>query len=97
MGLRKGKRGTCTRGDQCQYGHILAADGKPLKIAPALLERFDRDAAAKREAKKKETFSTQMLMLNEIEQADSKCFCLLDTGVSALVLPRKGHIMDNPW
>ena len=64
-------KGTCTRGDQCQYGHILAADGKPLKIAPELLERFDRYNAAKREGKKKETFSTQMLMLNAIEQTDS--------------------------
>ena len=32
-------RGTCTRGDQCQFGHILGTDGKPLKIAPELLER----------------------------------------------------------
>ena len=34
-------RGICSRGDQCQYGHILGADGKPLKIAPELLERYD--------------------------------------------------------
>ena len=85
-------RGTCTRGDQCQYGHILGTDGKPLKIARELLERFDRHAAAEHEAKKKETFSTQMLMLNAIEQADSKCFCLLDTGANAAVLPRKGNV-----
>ena len=82
-------RGTSTRGDQCEYGHILAADGKPLKIAPELLERFDKYAAAKREVRKKETFSTQMLVLNAIGQADSRCFCLLDTGANALVLPRK--------
>ena len=25
-------RGNCTRGESCQYGHILGTDGKPLKI-----------------------------------------------------------------
>ena len=33
-------RGKCTRGDACQYGHILGADGKPLKIAPEWWERM---------------------------------------------------------
>ena len=69
---------------------VWPADGKPLKIAPEVLERYDRSSAAKREAKKKETFVTQVLMPNAIEQADPKCFCLLDTGANALVLPRKG-------
>ena len=32
-----------------------------------------------------------MLVLNAIEQADPRCFCLLDTGASALVLPLKGN------
>ena len=89
--------GTCTRGDQCQYGHILGTDGKPLKIAPELLERYDRYSAAKREAKKKEPFAAQMLVLNAIEQADPKCFCLLDTGANALILPRKGSVRNSPW
>ena len=58
-------RGNCTRGDQCQYGHILGADGKPLKIAPELLERYDRYSAARREGKKPEsTVAAHMLMLN---------------------------------
>ena len=83
-------RGNCTRGDQCQYGHILGADGKPLKIAPELLERYDRYSAARKEGKKPEsTVAAHMLMLNAVEQADSRCFCLLDTGANALVLPRK--------
>ena len=68
------------------------SDGKPLKIAPELLERYDRYAAAKKEGKKKEPFAAQMLVLNAIEQADPKCFCLLDTGANALVLPRKGSM-----
>ena len=89
-------RGICSRGDQCQYGHILGDDGKPLKIAPELLERYDRYSAARREGKKPETTVTaQMLMLNAIEQADSRCFCLLDTGANALVLPRKGEMLGT--
>ena len=89
-------RGICSRGDQCQYGHILGTDGKPLKIAPELLERYDRYSAARREGKKPETTVTaQMLMLNAIEQADSRCFCLLDTGANALVLPRKGEMLGT--
>ena len=39
-----------------------------------------------------EPFAAQMLVLNAIEQADPKCFCLLDTGANALVLPRKGSM-----
>ena len=35
-------RGNCTRGDDCQYGHTMGTDGKPLKIAPKLLARFDK-------------------------------------------------------
>ena len=86
-------RGICSRGDQCQYGHILGDDGKPLKIAPELLERYDRYSAARREGKKPETTVTaHMLMLNAVEQADSRCFCLLDTGANALVLPRKSEM-----
>ena len=78
------------RGNQCQYGHIPGTDGKPLKIAPELLERYDRYSAARREGKKQESsVAAHMLMLNAIEQADPKCFCLLDTGANALVLPRK--------
>ena len=89
-------RGTCTRGDQCQYGHILGTDGKPLKIAPELLERYDRYSAARREGKKPETtVHAQMLMLNAIEQMDSRCFCLLDTGANALVLPRKAEMLGT--
>ena len=89
-------RGTCTRGDQCQYGHILGTDGKPLKIAPELLERYDRYSAARREGKKPETtVHAQMLMLNAIEQMDSRCFCLLDTGANALVLPRKDEMLGT--
>ena len=89
-------RGICTRGDQCQYGHILGADGKPLKIAPELLERYDRYSAARREGKKLEpTMAAHMLMLNAIEQADSRCFCLLDTGANALVLPRKDDMLGT--
>ena len=41
-------RGNCTRGEACQYGHILGADGKPLKIAPEVLARYDRFNAAKK-------------------------------------------------
>ena len=33
-------------------------------------------------------------MLNAIEQADSRCFCLLDTGANALVLPRKDDMLE---
>ena len=44
-------------------------DGEPLAIAPEAASRYDKYAAAKREAKKKSTFSTQMLMLNAFEQA----------------------------
>ena len=89
-------RGTCTRGDQCQYGHILGTDGKPLKIAPELLERYDRYSAARREGKKPETtVHAQMLILNAIEQMDSRCFCLLDTGANALVLPRKDEMLGT--
>ena len=89
-------RGICTRGDQCQYGHILGADGKPLKIAPEPLERYDRYYAARREEKKPEpTMAAHMLMLNAIEQADSRCFCLLDTGANALVLPRKDDMLGT--
>ena len=89
-------RGICTRGDQCQYGHILGADGKPLKIAPELLERYDRYSAARREGKKLEpTMAAHMLMLNAIEQADSRCFCLLDTGANALVLPRQDDMLGT--
>ena len=43
------------------------------------IERFDRHAAAKGEAKKKETFSSQILMLNATDQADSRCFYLLSS------------------
>ena len=45
-------RGNCTRGEACQYGHILGTDGKPLKIAPELLARYDRfNASQERERK----------------------------------------------
>ena len=54
-------RGNCTRGDDCQYGHILGTDGKPLKIALELVARFDKHAAAKREAKKKVRFRLRCL------------------------------------
>ena len=60
---------------------------RPLTIAPELLAHYDKHAAAKRAAKKG-AFSTQMLMLNAIEQVDSKCYRLLDSGRSALVLPK---------
>ena len=82
-------RGNCTRGDDCQYGHILGTDGKPLKIAPELLARFDKFTAAKKGSKGKGSFSTQMLLLNALERADPKCYCLLDTGANALVLPKR--------
>ena len=82
-------RGNCTRGDDCQYGHILGTDGKPLKIAPELLARFDKFTAAKKGSKGKGSFSTQMLLLNALERADPKCCCLLDTGANALVLPKR--------
>ena len=81
-------RGNCTRGDSCQYGHILGTDGKPLKIAPELLARYDRFNAAKK-GKGKGSFEAQMLLLNAVECADSKCYCLLDTGANALVLPKR--------
>ena len=88
--------GRAHEGDQCQYGHILGTDGKPLKIAPELLERYDRYSAARREGKKPETaVHAQMLMLNAIEQMDSRCFCLLDTGANALVLPRKDEMLGT--
>ena len=82
-------RGNCTRGDDCQYGHILGTDGKPLKIAPELLARFDKFTAAKKGSKGKGSLSTQMLLLNALERADPKCYCLLDTGANALVLPKR--------
>ena len=81
-------RGNCTRGESCQYGHILGTDGKPLKIAPELLARFDRFNAAKK-GKGKGSHEVQMLLPNAIERADSKCYCLLDTGANALVLPKR--------
>ena len=81
-------RGNCTRGETCQYGHILGADGKPLKIAPELLARYDRFNAAKK-GKGKGSFETQMLLLNAVECADFRCYCLLDTGANALVVPKK--------
>ena len=68
-------RGICTRGDQCQYGHIVGTDGKLLKIAAELLERCDRYSAARREGKKQESsVAAHMLMLNAIEQADPSAF-----------------------
>ena len=54
----------------------MEANGRRLTIAPELLDRHDKYAAAKREAKKKNTFSTQMLMLNAIEQAQVEGLCL---------------------
>ena len=39
--------------------------------------------------------AAHMLMLNAIEQADSRCFCLLDTGANALVLPRKDDMLGT--
>ena len=88
--------GSALESDQCQYGHILGADGEPLKIAPELLERYDRYSAAKREGKKPEpTMAAHMLVLNAIEQADPRCFCLLDTGASALVPPRRDDMMGT--
>ena len=59
-------RGNCTRGESCQYGHILGTDGKPLKIAPELLARFDRFNATKK-GKGKGSLEAQMLLLNAIE------------------------------
>ena len=63
-------RGNCTRGEACQYGHILGTDGKPLKIAPELLARYDRFNAAKK-GKGKGSFETQMLLLNAMESSRS--------------------------
>ena len=69
-------RGICSRGQQCDYGHILGPDGKPLPIAPELLARYDKRAADRREAKKRALqFSTQMLMLDYF-------------GANSLVLPK---------
>ena len=79
-------KGACARGDQCVYGHIIGTDGKPLAIAPELLACYDQYAAAKREAKKKSAF---------IEQADAKCYCLLDSGADALVLPKVDSIQGT--
>ena len=59
-----------------------------MKIAPELLARFDRFTAAKK-GKGKRAHEAQMLLLNAIEQADSKCSCLLDTGANALVLAKR--------
>ena len=81
-------RGNCTRGEACQYGHILGADGKPLKIAPELLARYDRFNVAKK-GKGKSSFETQMLLLNAVECDDFRCYCLLDTGANALVIPKR--------
>ena len=81
-------RNNCTRGEACQYGHILGADGKPLKIAPELLARYDRFNAAKK-GKGKGSFETQMLLLNAVDCVDVRCYCLLDTGANALVIPKK--------
>ena len=36
-----------------------------------------------------------MLMLNALEQVDRKCYCLLDTGANALVLPRRDGMMGT--
>ena len=77
-------RGNCARGESCQYGHILGTDGKPLKIAPELLACFD---GSTRPRKGKER--ALMRLLNAIERADSRCYCLLDTGANALVLPKR--------
>ena len=84
-------RGNCPKGDACPYGHILGTDGKPLKIAPELLARFDRYNAA-RKGKGKGPFEAQMLLLNAVDCADVKCYCLLDTGANALVLPKKADM-----
>ena len=65
-------RGSCSRGESCQYGHILGTDGRPLKIAPELLARFDRFNATKK-GKGKGSHETQMLLLNAVERADSRC------------------------
>ena len=84
-------RGNCTRGESCQYGgygHIRGTDGKPLKIARELLARYDRFNATKK-GKGKGPHEAQMLLLNAVERADSKCYCLLDTGANALVLPKR--------
>ena len=60
-------RGTCTRGEECHYGHILGTDGKPLGVPPGLLARFDRFTAAKKGAKGKGSYEAQVLLLNAIE------------------------------
>ena len=39
--------------------------------------------------------AAHMLMLNAIEQADPRCFCLLDTGANALVLPRRDDMLGT--
>ena len=88
-------RNTCTRGQQGDYGRILGSDSKPLPIAPELLARYDKHAAAKEEAKKKNQFFTQTLMLNAIEKADWKCYCLLDSGANTLALPKEDSIQAS--
>ena len=59
-----------------------------MKIAPELLARYDRFNAAKK-GKGKSSLEAQMLLLTAVERADSKCYCLLDTGANALVLLKR--------
>ena len=50
---------------------------------------YDKHGAEKRDAKKRITpFSTQMLMLNSLENTDSRSYCFLDSGANAVVLPK---------
>ena len=58
-----------------------------MKIAPEVLARFDRFNAAKKE-RGKGPHEAQMLLLNAVERADSRCYCLQDTGAK-LVLPKR--------
>ena len=72
---------------------------KPLPIAPELLASYEKHAAARREAKKRAPpFSTQILTLNSLERADSRCYCfLLDSGANALVLLKMESMYGSEW
>ena len=49
----------------------------------------------KKEARKKNPFSAQMLVLNAIEKTDLKCYCLLDSGAYALVLLKEDSMQGS--
>ena len=39
--MRPFYRGTCKKGDHCNYEHQVDGDGKPIPVGPELLQKYD--------------------------------------------------------